>query len=55
MGISFCNSVLFYFTLNTFLFGKKRVYVNDLWGNINVMKNAIRNGFLYDVEEMLKM
>lgn len=39
----------------SFLFGNKRITVNDLWGNMNAMKDAIRNGFLYDVEEILKM
>ena len=37
----------------TFTFGKKKVPVNELWGNLEKAKDAIRNGFLYDVEKLL--
>lgn len=38
----------------SFIFGNTKVPVNDMLGNLEKTKIAIRNGFLYDVEHLLQ-
>ncbi|AVD81538.1 hypothetical protein C4Q28_04870 [Pseudomonas sp. SWI6] len=38
----------------SFIFGKTKVPINHMLGNLEKTKTAIRNGFLYDVEHLLE-
>ena len=38
----------------SFIFGKTKVPINHMFGNLEKTKTAIRNGFLYDVEHLLE-